>query len=106
MDSAFDISGHQDRESGSKFDGSFGGMNLVACSVEIEVADEGRKVVSLEIPNLNTTIISNTCEYRRGLRTPTNIVNLFLKLVFVLFCARFVRRFGVTLVSANELLGA
>lgn len=101
-----DITSHQDGEGGGELDRSFGGMKFLSCVVEIEVADEGSEAVSPQVPDFNATIVSYTSEYRGCLRTPANIIDLLLQLVFVLLSVGVVSLLGVTLVSANELLGS
>jgi len=67
------------------------------------MTDQRGKIISLQIPDFNSAIVSYTGEYRRCLRTPTDIIDLSSQLIFIFdTSSRF--RLGFTLVSANEFL--
>lgn len=71
-------------------------MYFIAVTIEVEVTNQRSKVVTFQVPDFNTTIICNTGKDRRGFGTPTDVVDLLLKGVFVVFTTSFV--------SANQLL--
>jgi len=104
MYSSLYISSHQDRESRSKFNCGFGGMDFCAIWIKVKVADQGGEIISLQVPDLDTAIICYTCEDRRSLGTPADIVNLLFKLVLVLLSVGVILLW-LTFVSADEFLG-
>ena len=53
-------------------------VNVVACNVLVEVADHRHERIYLQVPNLDSSIVGDTCEHGRGVGRPINIVDLLL----------------------------
>lgn len=54
-------------------------VNIVACNVLVEVADHWHERIYLQVPNLDSSIVGDTCEHGRGVGRPINIVDLLLE---------------------------
>jgi len=103
MDTSLNITSHDDGQGLGEAYCCLSCVDLVSFSVLIEMTDQRGKVISLQIPDFNSAIVSYTGEYRRCLRTPTDIIDLSSQLIFIFdTSSRF--RLGFTLVSANEFL--
>jgi len=105
MNSSSHITSHDDGQSLSESNGCLGSVDFVTLRIFVEIADEGSEIVSLQVPNLDSTVVCNTSKDRGGLRTPADIVDLSSKLVLILD-SRSSLSLGLTLVSTNELLGS
>jgi len=63
----------------AELDGSLGGVDLVLRGILVEVGQHWREHVSLQVPNLNSTVVGHRGEDGRRLWRPVDIIDLLFQ---------------------------